>query len=386
MTSLNRRRFIGAAIGTGAAAATAGSWTPAASADGGTGNRSRGVPNSRIGIQLYTMREKMDGDRRAVRRVLNRLDAYGYSEVELAGYAGFTAQQFRALLDNAGLNAVSGHDALNIDPDNTTWQSDYQQTLENAKRHGPAVHGPGVVRPAVRRRGLLSFLAERMNEAGELAKAAGLQFFYHNHNFEFENKQADGTPFFDLLLAETEPELVKFELDLYWIIRGGQNPLEYLTDPRGSSPTTSRTARGATGRTRRTSRTSGRARSTSRTSSPWASAPRRSTTSSSTTRRGCRIPATRRGVSSPRAPGRRTCRTCASRPPGTGQARRYRWAWSFQVVRPQPEKSIPSIRRARRWKTLIPVLAWPASHRPSRCSGPNASRNSVRPSSKCSQP
>ena len=73
-----------------------------------------------------------------------------------------------------------------------------------------------------------SFLAQRMNEAGELAKAAGLQFFYHNHNFEFENKQADGTPFFDLLLAETDPELVKFELDLYWIIRGGQNPLEYL--------------------------------------------------------------------------------------------------------------------------------------------------------------
>jgi len=232
MTSLNRRRFIGAAIGTGAVAATAGSWTPAASADSGTGNRSRGVPNSRIGIQLYTMREKMGGDanRANVRRVLNRLDAYGYSEVELAGYAGFTAQQFRALLDNAGLNAVSGHDGVNIDPNNTTWQSDYEQTLENANVMGQQYTGlawfPGPYDDA----SFWSFLAQRMNEAGELAKAAGLQFFYHNHNFEFENKQADGTPFFDLLLAETDPELVKFELDLYWIIRGEQNPLEYLTD------------------------------------------------------------------------------------------------------------------------------------------------------------
>ena len=76
------------------------------------------------------------------------------------------------------------------------------------------------------------FLAERMNRAGELAKAAGLQFYYHNHNFEFENKQADGTPFYDLLLEQTDRDKVLFELDLYWIIRGGENPLAYLAaDP-----------------------------------------------------------------------------------------------------------------------------------------------------------
>ena len=277
--------------------------------DSGTGNRSRGVPNSRIGIQLYTMREKMgnDANRANVRRVLNRLDAYGYSEVELAGYAGFTAQQFRAMLDNAGLNAVAGHDGVNIDPANTTWQSDYQQTLENANIMGQQYTGlawfPGPYDDA----SFWSFLAGRMNEAGELAKAAGLQFYYHNHNFEFENKQADGSPFYDLLLAETDPELVMFELDLYWIIRGGAEPARVpaRTTPTGTSPTTSRTARGATGRTRRTSRTSGRARSTSRTSSPWAPR-RRSTTSSSTTRRGCRTPTTTTRSSSPRARARRT--------------------------------------------------------------------------------
>ena len=71
-----------------------------------------------------------------------------------------------------------------------------------------------------------------MNRAGELAKAAGLQFYYHNHNFEFDNKQADGTPYYDLLLEQTDRDKVLFELDLYWIIRGGENPLAYLSaDP-----------------------------------------------------------------------------------------------------------------------------------------------------------
>ena len=76
------------------------------------------------------------------------------------------------------------------------------------------------------------FLAERFNEAGAMAKAEGLQFFYHNHDFEFLNKQPDGTPNYDILLEETDAGLVKFELDIYWIITGGENPLAYLSaDP-----------------------------------------------------------------------------------------------------------------------------------------------------------
>jgi sugar phosphate isomerase/epimerase len=227
---LNRRRFLGAAIGTGAAAAAAGSWAPSAGAQGDGAGARRTVPNNRIGIQLYTMREVMgNGDRRAVRRVLNRLASMGYTEVELAGYAGLTAQQFRSLVDAAGLRAVAGHDGVNIDPANTTWQNDYKQTLENANTLGQQYTGfawfPGPYDDA----DFWSFLAERFNEAGALAKAAGLQFFYHNHDFEFTNKQPDGTPFFDVLLEETDPALVQFELDLYWIVEGGENPLAYLS-------------------------------------------------------------------------------------------------------------------------------------------------------------
>jgi sugar phosphate isomerase/epimerase len=232
MANLNRRRFLGAAIGTGAAAAAAGSWAPTAGAQAGAPGYRRQVPNNRIGIQLYTMRRLMpDGDRQAVRRILNQLGAMGYTEVEMAGYWGFTAQQARTWLDAAGLRAVSGHDPLNIDPASTTWAEEYKQTLENAnilgqKYTGLAWWGGPYTTERFKQ------LADRLDAAGALAKQAGLQFFYHNHNFEFENKQPDGTPNYDILLKETNASNVKFELDLYWIITGGENPLAYLSaDP-----------------------------------------------------------------------------------------------------------------------------------------------------------
>ena len=55
----------------------------------------------------------------------------------------------------------------------------------------------------------------------------GLQFFYHNHDFEFSNR-FNGRPTYDILLEETDPDLVKFELDLYWIVYGGESPVHYL--------------------------------------------------------------------------------------------------------------------------------------------------------------
>jgi sugar phosphate isomerase/epimerase len=231
--NLNRRRFLGAALGTGAAAAAAGSWAPAATAQGGARGARGTVPNNRIGIQLYSLREKMPtGDRQAVRSMLNWLGRVGYTEVEMAGHYGFTPQQLRNWIDAAGLRAPSGHDGVNIDPENTTWQSDYEQTLENANVLGQQYTGLAWFPPPYDNEDFWHFLAERFNEAGALAKAAGLQFFYHNHDFEFVNKQADGTPFYDILLEETDPDLVKFELDLYWIVYGGENPLAYLSaDP-----------------------------------------------------------------------------------------------------------------------------------------------------------
>jgi len=69
--------------------------------------------------------------------------------------------------------------------------------------------------------------AEKMNEVGKKAKAAGLQYAYHNHNFEFE-KMPDGSPGYDVLVKETDPELVKFEIDCGWMVVAGSDPVAYF--------------------------------------------------------------------------------------------------------------------------------------------------------------
>jgi sugar phosphate isomerase/epimerase len=231
MNSLNRRRFLGAAIGTGAAAATAGSWAPGAAAQGGGGGGGRrSVPRDRMGIQLWSLRRLMtNGD--SAKRMFSFLSRIGYTEVEPFGdNYGFTATEFRAVLDRYRLRAPSRHDALDLAPGDG-WKSAYEQTLENAVTLGQKYTGLAWFPPPYPTE-YFKFLAERFNEAGAMAKAAGLQFFYHNHDFEFVNKQPDGTPNYNVLLDETDPELVKFELDLYWIVKGKENPLAYLsTDP-----------------------------------------------------------------------------------------------------------------------------------------------------------
>jgi sugar phosphate isomerase/epimerase len=235
----NRRGFLGAAIGTGAAAAFA----PSALAHGRHKHKRHGhhgrhggggegsVPRNRRGIQLYTMREKMTTQADA-RKVLRFLGRVGYTEVETAGHYDWTARQFRSELRQAGLRAVSGHDG----PDSTfpaTWKDDYRKTLEYSAELGQTYTGWAWFPGPYDNIALWHTLAQRFNEAGAIAQEFDLQFFYHNHDFEFLNKQADGTPVYNILLEECDWDLVKFELDLFWVTEGGANGVEYLSaDPK----------------------------------------------------------------------------------------------------------------------------------------------------------
>jgi sugar phosphate isomerase/epimerase len=225
---LNRRGFLGATIGTGAVATTAGAYAPVALAKSGGG--SQGVPHNRRGIQLYTMRRLIEEGRQTPEQVLRALARMGYTEVETAGHYGLTATELRALLDRTGLRAVSGHDG----PDASFpsgWQTGYRATMEYAVELGQRLTGFAWF-PGPYEADYFRFLAERFNEAGAIAREYGLQFFYHNHDFEFANRQADGRPLYDILLEETDPALVKFELDLFWITEGGASGVEYLSaDP-----------------------------------------------------------------------------------------------------------------------------------------------------------
>ena len=157
---LNRRRFLGAAAGAGAAIAAGGALAPAAGAHraaaaagpGRPARRTNHVPRDRRGIQLYTLRDAMtNGDRAAVRRVLNALGRMGYTEVETAGHYGWeTAKQFRSVLDARACAPSPATTAPDHDLTNTNWEEGVQGDARVRRRARPEVHGLRVVPRAVR--------------------------------------------------------------------------------------------------------------------------------------------------------------------------------------------------------------------------------------------
>jgi sugar phosphate isomerase/epimerase len=158
--------------------------------------------------------------------------------VEAAGFGKFTAAQFRGLLDAAGLKCPSAHLPLTGD--------DLSRPLADANTLGAHFATSSVLRtfdfggvrptagglakmPPLPPLGLDGFkaIAEHMNRVGRQVHDAGLQYAYHNHNFEFE-KMPDGSYGYDLLVKGTDPELVKFEVDCGWMVVAGANPVEYF--------------------------------------------------------------------------------------------------------------------------------------------------------------
>ncbi len=156
-----------------------------------------------------------------VERTLEMVAEIGYHEVEFAGYFGRSPTELRATLDGLGLSAPATHLGLNV------FRDGLDQAIETAATLGHRY----LVLPSLPSEDHDSLddyrrIGEEMNGFGEACRASGLQFAYHNHAFEFE--RMDGRIAFDVLLEETDPELVKIELDLFWIIEGGQDPLAYF--------------------------------------------------------------------------------------------------------------------------------------------------------------
>jgi len=182
-----------------------------------------------IGIQLYTVNAPMEADAAGT---LKKLRAIGFREVESAGFGKLSAKQFRRLLDDAGLVCPSAH--LSFDPKNLGAAFDDAHAL--GATYAASGSLDALVRRAapapatsVRAMGLdeAKSTAELANRIGEAAKRAGLQYVYHNHDFEFV-RQVGGAIGYDVLLRETDAELVKFEIDCGWMVFAGHNPVDYF--------------------------------------------------------------------------------------------------------------------------------------------------------------
>jgi len=169
-----------------------------------------------IGLQLFTVRDALQED---FDGTLARVAAIGYREVEFAGYFGRSAQEVRASLLRTQLVAPAAH--IPLDAIGGGWEGVIDNALAIGHRYLVVASIAGVTDIDGYRR-----IAERFNHAGEVARKAGLRFAYHNHDFEFA-KLAGKLPY-DVLLEATDPQYVCFEMDLYWITKGGQNPLTYF--------------------------------------------------------------------------------------------------------------------------------------------------------------
>ncbi len=180
----------------------------------------------RVGVQLYTVRSEMKND---FEGKLAKVAAIGYREVEFAGYEGHSAKEIRGMLDRHGLTGPSAHVPYNSLGDKWAGVLDDAHIVGHKYLVNPYIDDPIRKGPDGWKRA-----AETFNRAGEASQKAGIQFAYHNHWFEFFPE--NGKLPYDILLEETDPKLVKMEMDLCWINVGGQDPLKYFDRYPGRFP------------------------------------------------------------------------------------------------------------------------------------------------------
>jgi len=173
-----------------------------------------------LGVQLYTVRTLMARD---FEGTIARVARVGYREVEFAGYFDRTPAQVRSVLRRNRLTAPSAHWPASTVDDADAWR----RAIEAAAVIGHEYLTMAWVDESSRRT-LDDWrrIADRFNHAAEEAGRSGIGFAYHNHSYEFE--PLDGGIPYDVLLASTDPSLVKLEIDLYWLINAGRDPLDYF--------------------------------------------------------------------------------------------------------------------------------------------------------------
>ncbi len=180
-----------------------------------------------IGVQLYSVRDAIKVDAKGT---LAKIAKMGYKEVEGFGYSGgkffgLTPDDYAKTLADNGLKMPSAHAMVTSkDYANGQLSDDFKKLVEDAIKVGQKyVIAPYMSDPD---RLIGKQMAETFNKAGEYCKASGVKFGYHNHDFEF--KKYNGEQLYTTLLNNTDKNLVTFEMDLYWVVVGGEKPVEWF--------------------------------------------------------------------------------------------------------------------------------------------------------------
>jgi len=204
-----------------------------------------------IGLQIYSLFSELYDD---VPGGLKKLQQMGYTNLELAGYRDgkinkIEMTDFKKMVDDAGLKIISTH----VNPPVREYTTSNKQEIMDFWKKAADDHAkigvkyliqPG--QPSTRSVEEVSYVSEIFNEAGKIAKAAGLSFGYHNHEMEFARVIPGGKEsvfgrrgfgreapegvevIYDGLLRQTDPSLVFFEMDVYWTVMGQNDPVQYM--------------------------------------------------------------------------------------------------------------------------------------------------------------
>ncbi|MEP7266775.1 MAG: sugar phosphate isomerase/epimerase [Saprospiraceae bacterium] len=186
-----------------------------------------------IGIQIYTIRDILQKDATGG---IKAIAAAGYKNVELAGYNdgkfyGLPAKELKNLTDGLGMKVLSSH--VMVDPvgffKENKLSDEYLKALDDAVFLGQKfIVWPFIMPPFRNDLDNAKRFAALFNAAGAEAKKRGLRFGYHNHNFEFAPIGDSKTNMFDIFMKETDPVLVSYELDLYWVVFANVDPIAFI--------------------------------------------------------------------------------------------------------------------------------------------------------------
>lgn len=196
---------------------------------------SSGQPLRPIGMQLYSVKDVIEGD---LKGTLQKIAAFGYQEIESypgqkGHYFGLKPQEFSTMISDMGMTLVSSHVGSGTrDGKAESWRqatllTHFDELVEKAAETGQPYLTCSWMDESLRTSpDELKRTAELFNQVGETCKKAGLQFAYHNHDFEFE--KVGDTMLYDFMLDNTDQDLVQWEMDMYWVVAGGQDPITYL--------------------------------------------------------------------------------------------------------------------------------------------------------------
>jgi sugar phosphate isomerase/epimerase len=207
------------------------------------------APKKIMGLQIYSLGKELTDD---VPGGMKKIAEMGFTNIELAGYGNrkmgtYEVSDYKKIVDDAGLKITSSHvnpPVRKYTPENVTEITEFWKKVveDHVKLGVKYLVQPGL--PQIESIEDAKFVAEVFNKAGEITKSAGIKWGYHNHNMEFKRVVPEaeksaapsrddyfrpkGEVIYDLFLNGTDPNLVLFEMDVYWTVMGQTDPLEYF--------------------------------------------------------------------------------------------------------------------------------------------------------------